>query len=77
MFGISLGKLLLLVALGAAGWFMWRRMTRKPAPPTAQAPPARRQDAGSAEVMAKCARCGAYVAESAGRCDRADCPRPA
>ena len=79
MFGFSIGKLLLLLAIGLGAWFLWRRaksaLTARHQPPQRQ--PRGRTSAPVAEAMVKCSRCGAYVAESAGRCERADCPRPA
>ena len=79
MFGFSLSKLILLLAIGAGAWFLWRRARN--ALSARNQPPQRQQQARSSnpvtEAMVKCSRCGAYVAESAGRCERADCPRPA
>ena len=79
MFGFSIGKLLLLLAIGVGAWVLWRRA--KSALASRGQPPQRQRQARSsspvAEAMVKCPRCGAYVAESAGRCERADCPRPA
>jgi hypothetical protein len=75
MFGFSIGKLLLLAAIAAAVWFLWRRIGRRPPGPAASV---RRSAASSApEAMQKCPRCGVYMAPSAGRCEREDCPRPA
>jgi len=77
MFGIGLFKILFFVAVGVAGWFMWRRWRRPVAPPGRPPQPRGPAPSASAELMVKCPRCGAYVAEQARRCDRADCPRPA
>jgi hypothetical protein len=79
MFGFSIGKLLLLLAIGVGAWFLWRRarnaLSARGQPPQRQQQP--RSKNPVTEAMVKCGRCGAYVAESAGRCERADCPRPA
>jgi hypothetical protein len=74
MFGLSLGKLLLLAAIAVGVWLVWRRFGRRPSAPVG--PPRRRSAAGSPEAMQKCPRCGVYMITSAGRCEREDCPRP-
>ena len=75
MFGLSVSKVLLLVAIAVAVWFLWRRFGSPRSQPTRQR--ARTRTANSPEAMQKCPRCGVYMIESAGRCEREDCPRPA
>jgi hypothetical protein len=79
---MSIGKILILAACGIFVWFMFRRWWRSkwgpPAQSQAPAPPPRaRSTQPATEAMIRCARCGVYMAENAGRCERADCPRPA
>ena len=84
MFGLSFGKFLLLVLVCLVAWYGWKYVTRvglvgeanrrdrartrgpRPAKPSL-----------AAEDMAKCRACGAYVAQGARSCGRADCPFPA
>jgi hypothetical protein len=78
MFGLSIGKILILAVCGAFVWFMARRWWRAKWGPPPQAPaPHSRASQPAAEAMIRCVRCGVYMAENAGRCERADCPRPA
>lgn len=89
MFGISVGKLLLLALLVAAVWFGIRYLQglgrdretdalRKPAPgPAPRKPDTAARDAqpaGGAEDLIKCPACATYVARNAPACGRADCP---
>jgi hypothetical protein len=74
---IALPKLLLLVLIGVAAWYVYRRVVgpprtvayRRTAPP--QAPVS-----GQAEDLVACTVCGAYVAATARSCGRPDCPHP-
>jgi hypothetical protein len=77
MFGLSLGKLLILIGCGVALWFFWRRWWRSKWGPPSPPPAPRRSARPAADVMIRCPRCNVYMAENAGRCERADCPRPA
>jgi hypothetical protein len=74
---MSIGKILILAACGIFVWFMVRRWWRAKWGPPTQAPATRRPSQPSADVMVRCPRCNVYMAENAGRCERADCPRPA
>ena len=86
MFGFSLQKLLVLVAVIAAVWygFKWvsrlqemRETEQKPAarrPPKAERKAQKAKEPG-AEDMVQCPICQAYVpARGASGCGRADCP---
>lgn len=79
MFGLSLGKLLVLALLVVAVWYGWKYVGRVNAVREAirrGAQPQRRPDPSSlkAEDMTKCRTCGAYVAGGAASCGRPDCP---
>lgn len=85
MFGISFGKVLLLVAVVAIIWFGYRWLQRwdkerreserREAAQLGQS--AARPATGQAEEMSACRVCGTYVAASAARsCGRPNCPFP-
>jgi hypothetical protein len=80
MFGISLGKLILIAIVVAAVWFGFKYLQARDRQ-LAQA----RRDAEAAkgrvgrataetEDLVKCPVCATYVARTAGSCGRADCP---
>lgn len=74
MFGMSLGKLLMLLAVVAAVWVAFRWIQRTNRISEGQA---RRERLGSlaGEETAKCPQCGVYViARTAGDCGRIGCP---
>jgi hypothetical protein len=87
MFGFSLSKILLIVAVIAAVWFTLKYVTnkvegasgdkpeklRRKAKAQAQ-PQAAESDGRAVEDMVRCRVCGAYQTRSAGPCGRADCP---
>ena len=68
MFGFSLTKLLVLVAIIAVVWYGFKLLSRRQVRRAVRA-----RDAGRAvQDMAKCAVCGDYVATA---CRRSDCPK--
>ncbi len=81
MFGLSLGKFLLLVILVLVVWYGFKYASRVEAirralrEELARRQGAQRRPTIPAEDLVKCAQCGAYVAaRSATSCGRADCP---
>jgi hypothetical protein len=84
MFGLSFGKVIVLVAVIAVIWFGFRwfqRWEKEQAARNAAAPraPDRNGDARqlAAEDMVACRVCGAYVAPgSATSCGKSGCPYP-
>ncbi len=72
--GLSFGKILLLLAIGAAAWagfVVYKRMARQRE--IAEAAAAKKPIAAIKTVA--CKICGTYIPESgAARCARADCP---
>ncbi len=83
MFGLSLGKSLLLVLLVVIVWYGFKYVARVEAIRRALREELRRRQGGAAprrptipaEDLVKCAQCGAYVAaRGATSCGRADCP---
>lgn len=87
MFGISFGKVLLLVAVVAVIWFGYRWLQRwdkeRREADRREATQLGRQQAGTgpvasqAEEMSACRICGTYVAATAARsCGRPNCPFP-
>lgn len=87
MFGMSFGKVALLVAIVAIVWFgfrwfqRWERERRAGADQGAgrlnrgrETPAGGR--AGEPEVMTACRVCGAYVAPGARACGKPNCPFP-
>ncbi|MBI3708301.1 MAG: hypothetical protein HY246_11580 [Proteobacteria bacterium] len=82
MFGFSFWKVIVLVAVISAVYFgyrwlqMWekeRRAAQERADNRAAGQLGRQ---GTAEELAACAVCGAFVARSARACGRRDCPYP-
>jgi hypothetical protein len=78
MFGLSFGKLLVLIVLIAVVWYGFKHVARtekvrqEAAKKRAPAAGPRRVEA---EDMVKCGACGAYVAaRGASNCGRSDCP---
>ncbi|MBV9862518.1 MAG: hypothetical protein JO267_10270 [Alphaproteobacteria bacterium] len=78
---IALPKLLLLFLVIAAAWYAFRWVNGQSRNPPHRRPAASGRarpapPALEAEDLVACGACGAYVAISARRCGRADCPRP-
>jgi len=74
MFGFSLSKLVVLVAIIAAVWYGFKFLGRLDEKRKAEIKrgAAKGHDA---EAMVECPVCGIYVsAQDAGNCGRADCP---
>lgn len=78
-------KMIVLILLVVAAWFIMRWINRparpsrpyagrpqRPAGPRAQA----RQQAIEAEDLVRCGVCGSYVAITAAGCGKPGCPRP-
>jgi uncharacterized protein len=85
MFGWSLSKIVTLVAMVAAAWYLFKMLGGPRVPRAGQAPPqpgpGPRQPPSSprieAEDMIACRACGTYVSATGARhCGRADCPWP-
>jgi|GEM_PF-305679 len=90
MFGISFGKVVLLVAVVAVIWFGFRwfqrwekerrdraeREEREEGRLGRDASPRPRGDTMPTEVMTACRVCGTYVAEGTRSCGRPRCPFP-
>lgn len=87
MFGFSLTKLLVAMAIIVVVWYGFKTIGRldqaRKARLKAQRAGQRRgtgganAPAGQAEEMVKCPACGTYVSAEANRaCDRKDCPYP-
>lgn len=80
MFGLSLGKLLLLAAVIGVVWWGWKYAQRIAAVRQALNEELQRRRGGGnlpAEDLVKCSVCGSYVpGQSAKSCGRADCPWP-
>lgn len=81
MFGLSLGKFLLLVLLVVIVWYGFKYVSRVEAIRRAlreelqRRQGAQRRPTIPAEDLVKCAQCSAYVAaRSATSCGRPDCP---
>ena len=76
MFGFSIAKLLVLVAIVAAVWYGFKIIGRR----NQSSKVARDQPENSrisAEDTVECPRCGTYIVpDSTGLCDRTDCPYP-
>ena len=82
--GLSLGKLLVLIAIVLVVWYSFkytkrveavrRALRHEMAARQARARPQRAQTL-PAEDLVKCDRCGAYVAVRSAACGRPDCPR--
>jgi hypothetical protein len=72
----SLPELLVIALLAFAVWTTLRRLNRPPASQPRRRPPPRPTPRIEAEDLEACPTCGAYVAQSAGRCGRPGCPRP-
>jgi hypothetical protein len=77
----SFGKFLVIVAVGVALWWIWRRVTASGAnkverePPPAQTPPPFwKRPKVTAQETDTCKLCGAYVTTGVGRCGREACP---
>lgn len=64
-----MGKYLLLAALIAVLWYLWRRVNRSRMETVAGETRRTIQD------VEKCPVCGTYVARGARGCGRGDCPR--
>jgi hypothetical protein len=83
MFGLSLGKFLVLAILIAVVWYGFKYARQIDAMRRAlEREMARRREAASpgarslpAEDLVKCAACGAYVPAQAAACGRTDCPQ--
>ena len=74
---ISLTKLLLLVAVFLAVWTVVRWLNGPPARALhRRRPHAQPQRRIEAEDLVPCSVCGAYVATTARRCGRTNCPLP-
>jgi len=75
MFGISLGKVLLIVALAAGAYLAWKYVARRNevARSDQGGAPTRPQVGakGGIQELRACPTCGAYVAV---KCERKDCP---
>ena len=85
MFGWSLSKLMTLVAMAAAAWYLFKMLGGPKVPRAGGAPPppgpgprqAQLAPRVEAEEMIACKACGTYVSATAARhCGRADCPWP-
>lgn len=87
MFGISFGKVIVLVAVVAMVWFgfrwfqRWEKERREKEDKTEarlgrDASP-KAADTVPTEVMTACRVCGTYVADGARACGRPRCPLPA
>ncbi|HTS92213.1 MAG TPA: hypothetical protein VMG55_09450 [Stellaceae bacterium] len=83
MFGWSISKLVTLVAMIAAAWYLFKMLggsrlprARQASPPPGPGPqPAQQAPRVEAEEMIACKSCGTYVsAVSARHCGRTDCP---
>lgn len=81
MFGLSLGKFVLLVLLVLVVWYGFKYVNRVEAIRRALREELKRRQGGQrrptipAEDLVKCAQCGAYVAaRGATPCGRTDCP---
>lgn len=80
MFGLSLGKLLILAVCAWFGWSLFKALgappKAAPRPQPRQAPPPQPSaPAIQAEEMIPCAVCGTYVAaQGAVPCGQRDCP---
>lgn len=66
MFGLSLGKILLIVAVAIAAWRAWKVVGpivarfQQPEPPAARKAPQARPD-GRALELVECPRCGTFI----------------
>lgn len=65
---LSFSKILLLIAVIAAVFFIARWLRAAPRKPVA------RRAAGNALDLRKCGVCGVYVGEADGACGRPNCP---
>ena len=75
MFGIGLGKLLLLVLAVAAVWYGFKLVGRLDRKRKAKPAGNKKQDTGSIGKMDQCPVCGTYVvADRAANCGRQGCP---
>jgi hypothetical protein len=83
MFGLSLSKILLIVAVIAAVWFTLKYVTNKVEDASGDKPDKLKRKAKAeaapdepraVEDMVRCRVCGAYQTRNAGPCARADCP---
>ncbi|GFZ94530.1 hypothetical protein [Elstera cyanobacteriorum] len=81
MFGFSFAKLLVLVAVCVAGWYLLTRARavpparRPPAPEPQKPPPRPAESAGQMEDLRKCTFCDIYVpVRNARSCGRPNCP---
>ena len=85
MFGLSVGKLIVLVLVVIAVWYGWRWIGRLNALNKTRAEERERLDAGAGNAAGgadiadtvQCTRCGTFVpAHGARHCGRDDCPYP-
>jgi uncharacterized protein len=78
MFGLSLGKLLVLIAIIVVVWYGFKYVARTEEVrrhESRRKAPAAGPKRVEAEDMTKCSVCGAYVAaRGAAHCGRSDCP---
>jgi hypothetical protein len=78
---LDLPKLVVVVLLLVAAWYVRRWLRTPPRRPGAPRPPPgparpQQQRAIEAEDLVACTVCGAYVAASAPPCAKPGCPRP-
>lgn len=67
---LSFSKILVLVVICLAAWYVLTRMRGgSPSVGAAEDPPKLK-----AEETVRCTACGAFIAEGAGPCGRTDCP---
>jgi len=81
MFGLTLGKLLILAVCAWFGWNLFKALGApskpgaRPPPPRQDAPSQRGNPALQAEDMVRCAVCGTYfAAQGAVSCGKTNCP---
>lgn len=55
-----MGRLLLILAIAAVGWYLYRRLTMGAPPPASTPPPA------PPGAMLRCAECGVHAPEASG-----------
>jgi len=72
---LSLPKILLIVAVIAAVWYVGRLLTRRA--DALRRKPERKQARSGPVELTKCAKCETYVGPDSGPCERPDCPQRA
>jgi hypothetical protein len=75
MFGISLAKIVLTVAVIYIVWFVFKRRSSSPKPARNDAAMGSKDGASKIEDMVCCTACGSYVPKKGpDSCQREDCP---